>query len=288
MTDEPLNSLNALAAVWAEGGIRPASRKLGVAPSAVHRHLKLLETGLGIAISSGAGHRFSLTAEGENIARAAARSFDRLDRAISSARQQTNANRVIVSSTEAFASEWLVPRIGRFMADNPTTDIWLRPDRRFARMPVEASFAIRSAARDVAGHDAVPWMDERLVPVMSPSLHAQMTDDSVAGCLSDLPLLHDYDAQTSWRIYCDAHGLSRQKFERGSRFGSDSLVMDAAEEGLGVALARERLARRRVESGRLVALDRHAVDIGTGYWLVLGPEMRPAARALFDWLRDAG
>jgi DNA-binding transcriptional LysR family regulator len=85
-------------------------------------------------------------------------------------------------------------------------------------------------------------------------------------------LIHDSDA-SGWRAWLGAHGVDYRPRAQDRRFEDYNLVLDAAANGLGIALARPPLTEGDMEAGRLVAVDRRTVLNPVSYWLD-----RPAGR----------
>lgn len=85
-------------------------------------------------------------------------------------------------------------------------------------------------------------------------------------------------------------GPARRRWtcRRGSRSRPSHLVIEAAAQGLGVALARRRLARRELDSGVLVQpFGPYEIKLPQAYWIVMpGNGQVPAALERFvDWLQ---
>jgi LysR family glycine cleavage system transcriptional activator len=75
----------------------------------------------------------------------------------------------------------------------------------------------------------------------------------------------------------------------GPRFTSSDLCLRAAAHGLGVALARERLAEDDVDCGLLFRPFGSArVSLPRAYWLVQPAhgDMRPAVHAVAEWIKQ--
>ena len=100
MRDLPLNSLRALAAVYETGGIRPAGRKLGIAHSAISRHLKELEAGLGVPLFEvRQGHgTLVFTTSGETLGRQALATLQTLETSVASVREDRRGNSLVVDT----------------------------------------------------------------------------------------------------------------------------------------------------------------------------------------------
>lgn len=294
MRELPLTWLRALAAVHDAGGVRPAARRLGVAHSAVSRQLRELEAWLGpplVERGDGPG-RVRLTAEGEALGRAALRALGDLEAAVEAAREARRAGAVVLATTPSFAARWLLPRLGAFEAAHPRVQLSIVVDRaRKAPPAAGADLAVVMSPRPPEEGRAEPLMDDALHPVMSPALwrgaEAPEGADGLAALL-DLRLLHDRDPSAAWTVWRDARGPRALETRRGPRLTSADLVLRAAERGLGVALARERLAADALAAGALVAPWRNlAVPLPRTHWLVLSDEAPPraAVRAVADWLR---
>src|SRR5258708_37326435 len=84
---------------------------------------------------------------------------------------------------------------------------------------------------------------------------------------SGLRLLHDRDPHASWEAWRRAYGPPALDVRRGPRFTSSDLVLRAAAQGQGVALARHRLAQDDLATGALLRpVAGRSVDLGPAYW----------------------
>lgn len=101
-------------------------------------------------------------------------------------------------------------------------------------------------------------------------------------------LLHDRDPQTAWETWRRRFGPEDLDVRRGPRFASTDLLVRAAVQGQGVALARGRLAGEDLDAGRLLRpCGDLELDLGTAYWVVRPDHglPRPAVKIVMDWLR---
>jgi LysR family glycine cleavage system transcriptional activator len=101
-------------------------------------------------------------------------------------------------------------------------------------------------------------------------------------------LLHDRDPQASWERWRGEHGPKALDVRSGPRFASSDLVLRAAIQGQGVALARHQLANDDVTSGALVRpFGKLHVQLGPAYWIVLPEHLRnrDATLAVIEWLK---
>ena len=133
---------------------------------------------------------------------------------------------------------------------------------------------------------AEPLMDDALYPVMSPVLWEASERPSSPAKLAGLRLLHDRDPQAAWELWRQVHGPAKLALQGGARYTSSDLVLRAAMQGQGVALARHRLAADDVANGSLVRpFGDLGPSLGPSYWIVRPPaKPRAAVAAVIDWL----
>jgi LysR family glycine cleavage system transcriptional activator len=122
---------------------------------------------------------------------------------------------------------------------------------------------------------------------MSPALHARAGRPERPTALTRLRLLHDRDPDASWDAWRAVHGPASLDVRRGPRFASSDLVLRAAVQSQGIALARHRLAHDDVAAGLLVRpFGALQIDLGTVYWIAspLGIHPRTATTTVIRWL----
>ncbi len=282
--------LRALAAVYETGGVRPAGRRLGVTHSAVSRHLHDLEGWLGIAvIEAGRSTRaMALTPEGAELGQAALACLRDLDNATARVRESRRPNNVTIATTPSFAVRWLLPRMAKLQAAHPTLEISVVVDQRPQSPRDEgADMSIRMGRGPWPDYQGQALMDDRLYPVMSPGHWRDTGEPKNPKDLGRLRLLHDRDPHGSWAAWKKRFGPASLDVRRGPRFTSSDLVLRAAEQGLGVALARGRLADDAISTGALVRpFGSLAINLPSAYWLLFeaGQPVRQNVRMVAKWL----
>lgn len=294
MKELPLNALRAFALVWAHRGVRPAARELGVAHSSLSRHLAELEAWAGAPVTHGPGGRGGLafTAQGEALGQAALAALRDLERAAGAIREARSERSVVISTTASLAARWLLPRLPALEARQPALEVSVLVDPRPVDLGVagasEVDLAIRMGKGPWREQDCQPLLDEVLYPVMSPAAWRAAGSPRRPAALARLRLLHDRDPGASWELWRRAHGPASLDVRRGPRLASTDLVLRAAAQGQGVALARHRLAADDVAAGLLVRPFEPSVALGPAYWLVLPPHgrARAATAAVVAWLEE--
>ena len=289
MKDLPLNALRAFATIRACGGVRAAARQLGIAHSSVSRHLAELESWLGVELVHGGGRRgLVFTPQGESLGNAVVAGLRDIDHAVEAIRETRSASSVTISTTPSFATRWLLPRLPAFERAHKAIELSVVVDQRIVDLETSGiDLAIRMGTGSWPDARSVPLMEDALYPVASPTYLATMGHPRRPKDLARLRLLHDRDPNASWETWRRVHGPAALDVRRGPRFSSSDLVLRAASQGQGVALARDRLARDEIASGALVRLFSDlAIDLGVAYWILLPRrEARTSSvGSVVDWL----
>jgi LysR family glycine cleavage system transcriptional activator len=151
-----------------------------------------------------------------------------------------------------FVAKWLVHRLGKFVAEQPTIDLRVNATVRHVDFTKEdIDLTVRHGTGSWPDLHVTPLCVEEIFPVCSPALLAG------AHALRGMPdlrhhtLLHD-STRDDWPIWLDAAGLADSSPSQTLTFDQSATVIDAAVAGQGVALARSALAAADLQAGRLV------------------------------------
>ncbi|WP_169545145.1 LysR substrate-binding domain-containing protein [Sneathiella aquimaris] len=291
MKSIPLNNLHAYSVVFEAGGVRAAARVLGVTHSSVSRHIRELEAWMGVPLLEKAEGRRKLifTPEGEKLAKEASAHFSGLQASVQSIRERADQRTVVIETTPSFAIRWLLPRLGEFEEKQPDIEVSVLIDQR-QKTPSEAGadFSVRMGRGPWREVDCMALMDEEFVPVVSPDLWRKWGTPTSLDEIQNIRLLHDRDPNISWPLWSEQHGVSLRDPNKGPRYTSSDLVLRAAEQGLGLALAPKRMAAESIKAGHLIApLSSASVEIGDYYWIVQ-PRIRLgrwAVERVIQWMQ---
>lgn len=277
--------------VYDTGGVRPAARALEVSHSSVSRHVRELEAWIGVAlVQTGNGSRpLVFTAQGEALGRAGLASLRELDSAVTGLRERRRGNGVTVSTTPSFATRWLLPRLAALEQAHPWVELSVMVDQKLNDPTAEGSdIALRMGKGPWPPLACEALMDDALYPVMSPAYWEKTGRPETPGDLAGLRLLHDRDPQASWEAWHRAFPVKELDMRAGPRFASSDLVLKAAAQGLGVALARHRLVADDIAAQTLIRPcgDLH-VPVPDAYWIVMSEGAVPGAAetAVIEWLK---
>jgi LysR family glycine cleavage system transcriptional activator len=290
MKDLPLNALRVFALACAHGGVRAAARELGIAHSSVSRHLAELEAWLGVPLAreKGGGRRgWTPTPQGEALGKAVLAGLRDIGAATLAIREVRSAFAVTISAAPSFAARWLLPRLPALERAHPRIELSVLVNQRTEDLRAGGiDLAVRMGAGPWPGLHCEPLMDDALYPVMSPGLWKKAGRPSRPQALASLRLLHDRDPHAGWEQWRERFGPASLNLQRGPRFASSDLLLRAAAQGQGVALARHRLAVDDVAAGLLVRpFGECMLRIENAYWIVRTDRApRHAVATVIAWL----
>jgi LysR family glycine cleavage system transcriptional activator len=230
-----------------------------VTQSAVSRQVQALEERLGVALFVRRNRGLALTPAGEQMHRAAENALRVLKEAAERIAPGGAQKLVTVTSSMAFCSLWLIPRLSVFRRLHADVDVRIAANNQVLDLDRERiDLAIRYCPAAAAPQDAVRMFGEEIVVVCSPAL---LEDRSLplrsAADLRHHVLLHYDDPERSipwltWSVWLESAGFPDLKPAGSLRFSHYDQVVSAALAGQGVALGRRPLVRGFVAEGTLV------------------------------------
>ena len=284
----PLNALRTFDAAARHQSFTRAAEELCVTQGAVSHQVKALEIQLGLQLFKRKRNGLLITEAGHDYLAVVRDVFDRLELATDRLLQRQRSGTITVSTSPDFAAKWLVSRLGRFAEAYPEIELKLaalmhRVD--FAREDVD--LAIRHGDGQWPELDAVNLSAEELFPVCSPSLLTSHGGLHVPEDVLRFPLLH-LDDRYDWSCWLEAAGASGEGPLPGPILNHASMLIDAAIDGQGIALARTLLAAPDLIAGRLVRPFQAAIPLRNTYWIVCPKATRalPKIVAFRDWLLE--
>ncbi len=263
----PLNALKAFEAAARSESCTRAAEELCVTQGAVSQQVRALEATLGIKLFIRERQRLVITEAGREYLAVVRDALDRIAVGTEHLVQRQTSGVLTVSTSPDFAAKWLVHRLDRFAEAHPDVDLRISATLHhvdFAREDVDV--AIRHGDGNWPGLDVVRLCPEQLFPVCSPKLVSGRNRITQASDLLKFPLLR-LDTWKTWSRWFDAAGVA-DPAARGPVLNRASMLIDAAVDGQGVALARTVLAAWDLINGRLVKPIDISLRVSKTYWIV--------------------
>ena len=264
---------------------KAAAVELDITSSAVSHGIQSLEDWLGTALFSRTNRGLSLTDAGEDYLPAVREVLTVLASASDQIPGKHARSRFAMSVTPTFAARLLLPRLARFTAKHPSLQIDIDTSYRTVEFPRDGfDIAIRLGSGSWPGLAAHHLLTEALVPVCSPELFQKL---GPLTSLCDAPLIHVTTISEDWITWAKATGHGELDCKRGLMVDTIHMSMDAAVQGLGIALGRRPMVEQELNAGTLVTTGLPSARAERGYWLVGLPETlaRPEIVQFREWLQ---
>lgn len=265
-----LNALKAFEAAARHESFTRAAEELFVTQGAVSHQVKALELELGFKLFNRERQRLVITDAGREYLNVIRDAFDRISLGTARLTQRQNSGVLTVSTSPDFAAKWLVHRLGRFADMHPEIDLRVSATMHhvdFAREDVDMAVRHGTGNASWSGLDGVRLTSETLFPVCSPHLLGERNRSRKASSVLTLPLLH-LDDHAGWTRWFAVAKVQPAKSMQGLVMNRASMVIDAAVNGQGIALARTTLAAWDLINKRLVAPFAETLPLSSAYWIV--------------------
>jgi LysR family transcriptional regulator, glycine cleavage system transcriptional activator len=283
----PLNSIRAFDAAGRHLSFTRAADELSVTHGAISHQVKALEQWLGVPLFRRSGHSVELTDQGRlylaTISPALA--------SIAIASRNLSQQEVLrVNTLPTFTMRWLFPRLVKFRAAHPTISVEISTGLE----PVEElsshiDVIIRREPETVAGLVKHRFIGEMHLPVCAPRL---VEDGALTG-IADLnrhTLLHCEARPTAWADWLSEFWPSQLVPAQSLRLEHLYFALQAALDGLGVAMGPSSLIEADVASGRLIIPFGKRFKRCASYYIILRQDRQhdPVVKTFCDWLEEEG
>jgi LysR family glycine cleavage system transcriptional activator len=286
-----LNGLRAFEAAARHLSFTTAAQELHVTQTAISHQIRRLEEQLGRKLFERRNRALALTPEAESYLPSVHAAFEDLRQATARLQRLGRDDVLTVSTTASLAAKWLVTRVAAFQDAHPGIEVRITTSSHlvdFRRDQVD--MAVRYGRGAWPGLRADWLMAEDIFPVCSPALLHGPKPLQRPEHLAEHTLLHVTATREDWQMWLTAAGLPRSLTERrGLTFDQSFMAMQAAIEGLGVALGRSRFVESDIAAGRLVVPFDVRLPTDAGYYIVAPLQTADTSKvALFRrWLIDS-
>jgi len=283
----PLSGLRLFEAAARCGSFKRAAAELNLTPGALSHGIDSLEQWLDVELFERKARGIILTAAGRQYLPYISEALSMIATGTLRLPSRRFEDRLSIHSADLFASKLLLPRLHKFREMYPNMTVTVDATRQVVQLP--------SDQFDVAIHyGREPWPKlscdllgrVSLVPVGAPNYIHQLLRDGVVDW-SRVTLIHDPYVTVSedWETWCN-HSRTDASSARKLVVSAARFALQAAAEGLGLAVGRLPLIDNDLASGRLAITVNHVVPVMSGYWLVKPPgvETRREIVAFCNWL----
>ena len=273
----PLNALRGFEAAARLGSFHRAAEELHLTQSAISQQIRGLEEFLEQPLFFRQGRSVSLTDAGNDLLETTQALLRQLASGIRRLDQYRKPHQLIVNTSPAFARHWLVPRLADFHRQHPQADLWLLTSEEAPDMAAQTlDLAVRDDLQAQAHCEYRLLLQDRLYPACHPDL---------LGVPAPQRLTLHGEREMDWSQWQVQGGTDVGQRREGMNFSEPGQLLDAACQGLGIALVSELLAADAQRRGQLQALDPARVRGPRWSWLLHEDSARdPLVISFCDWL----
>lgn len=244
-----LNSLRAFSLVARTGSFVSAAAHLNVTQAAVSQQVKALEGWLNVSLVQRSGRGVSLTTEGISLSRDLEVSFDLMQKSVNQILEKDAQRPVRITTSPAFASEWLMPRISEFQTLYPKITLMLNPTAEIMELD-GFDLAIRNFDRRSTNISGTHFLFADNVIVGTPELLGQK-EIVHPKMLINSPWLEELGTKNV-EDWFQRHDVDVEKVISITQMPG-SLIMQAVRRGAGITLTVRDYFDEDIKAGRIVA-----------------------------------
>jgi DNA-binding transcriptional LysR family regulator len=283
----PLRAIAVFDVVARCQSLTKAAAELYVTPSAISQQIAVLETHLGTALLKKAGRRVVLTEAGERYFEMIAEDVQRIAEATQRIRGFRSRSALTVRTTPTLGSKWLLPRLQRFLDANLNLEVRLNATTEHTDFSREAvDIEIRHGEGQWPGLFVEGLAQETYLPVCSPRYapaHRMSAEQ-----LNSHRLIYSVKAQLQWDQWFAKAAVTPLDEQPRLLFDRSHMAIDAAADGLGIALESNLMMWREWLDGTLVCPIKNPPLMAlTTQWIVCPYDhlRKPQVQLFLEWLR---
>ncbi len=283
----PFAALRAFEGAARLGNLRLAGEELSLSVSAISHQIKSLEEFLGITLFHRDKNKLRLTVPGKDYLLELTRGFDLIAAATARIEQQRQSNSVSINLFSSLAALWLLPRLASFRKREPNIDVrvitTLDPiDFRTGLLDM----AIRYADQPPKMAKTALLFKDVAFPVCSPAYRDEFSRFDPSSDLSRQTLITCQSSPDEWAQWFGYIGFTGKPPRHTIDVDSRALALEAAIDGLGVAMGRTPYVNPALAARRLVRFNKRMLSTGQSYYLAMTESAlrSKAARSFAEWL----
>ena len=259
-----MNGIKAFEAAARTGSFVKAADELHVTPAAVSRMVHLLEERLGVALFERKANRLATTPAGRTYQSGLTPIFDALASLTAQVTAPSGARVLTIGVGPTFAMRWFIPRLVDFRKQEPDIEVRITTGGAAAPFGDDWSCGIKLGNGEWPCLIAEPLFAADLTPVCAPRLANALKRP---GDLKGPTLLRVAHSPDDWPSWLKAAGVTRVS-ARGPEFQFYGQALQAAVDGLGIAMGIRPYIDDDLAAGRLVVPFDVSVPKGMRWYLV--------------------
>lgn len=275
----PLHALRAFEAAARYASVTQAADELGVSHSAISQQVRSLEDYFGQALFHRNGRRVEPTEAARALLDEVRTAFDRIAIAADQFRVRNGSAAITVNATPSFAMRWLIPKSSTFQLANPAVNVVVETSLsdEIDHLTKSYDFIIRRAPMRRADHTCVKLLADHATALLAPKLASTLSFDRPED-MRRAVLLHLKSRPDAWQRWFEVSGVTLAEPPPGPYYEHFFLTLQAAINGLGIAVGPLALIEDDLAHDRLLAPFPQHLLTGPGFH-VLYPQTTMRSRS---------
>jgi LysR family transcriptional regulator, glycine cleavage system transcriptional activator len=285
----PLRALEAFVRIVRLGSAKSAASELALSPSALSRRIGALETFTGKRLFTRQHQSMKLTEDGQAFYDAVEPKLEELALAVESQIESNQVWRLHLGVPSLFGEQRLFPRLPELRQLHPRLHIDIDTGAHLEERVGDSLDAAIVLAREPGPSLHALRLDRnRVYAIASQQLVGELGTRPDQSLLARQTFLIHHDLPASFEAWKAAMGLKGLEPAAIDHFDSGQLILEAAAQGLGIAIMHDDHFNR-ANDRRLARLFDVEVESPYSYWFICRPrelESRPV-RVFHEWVLKA-
>jgi DNA-binding transcriptional LysR family regulator len=263
-----------------------AAEELGLTQGALSRQIKSLEHFIGVPLFERYPRGLKFTETGDALWYHCQRAFDELQEGLSLVSHTRTRQSLLVAVARSYSTRVLSHRIGEFIDAHPWIDLTLDGHRHLVDLTNgDADIAIRVGKGDWPDTQCERICEDALVAVAAPELTRRLGSARIEDLVESAAFLH-FTEGGYWQLWAAHAGIALPKERRNIRFTESVMMIEAAEYGQGIAVARRSLVSEALASGKLLLISDVEYHDDVAYYLCYTKQKmnRETVKAFRQWM----
>ena len=287
----PLRALEAFVRIVRLGSARAAAEELALSPSALSRRVANLEEFIGKKLFTRAHQAMQLTDDGRAFYDAVSPHLEALATAVEDQSENLTLWRLHLGVLPLFGSQRLFPRLAELRKLHPRLHIDMDTGPHLeTRVGDTLDCAILLVREPEPSFHSFRLDHNRVYAICARELTEEIGEEPSIEALSRQTFLVHQEMPDSFGAWKNAVGLGALEPTAIDHFDSGQLLLEAAAQGLGIAIMHDDHFRRAGDKRLALLYPEHEVESPYSYWFVCRPkalETRPV-RIFYEWLVHVG
>lgn len=290
----PLSALRGFESAARLNSFSKAANELFMTQSAISHQIKLLEDYFGQPLFKRVNRSVEVTDAGIDFLKTTQQVLKQLQSGSNRLEFFNKPGLVVLTTSPAFASKWLMKKLHRLKEENNDLEPWIYTTYQELELEhAEVDLAVWHGNGEWSGVEVIKLFDDIVTPLYAPSLLQGKDPITEVAQLQDYPLIHveQVERLEDWHQWFGMMGEPQLARVSGYNFNDTSMALDFALEGHGVVLASKFMAQQHLDNGELRQPFDEGLHTSLGYYLVYHPSKRASGNVerMRQWLlKEAG